>query len=148
MTSAAIDHTNEQQQVARPLSVLVPLIQDDLQQGREAAARAGLPHYRAAGEKMLEAKLQIRHGEFRAWVTRTFKISYSHAHRYMQLAKTSHAGDFSSLSDFIRQTSSPTHHERDPVRAQRRQADRDVKTLHRFMRPNVSAAEREKQRTL
>jgi len=148
MARAALDNTNEQQQVARPLSILVPLIQDDLQQGREAAARAGLPHYRAAGEKMLEAKTQIAHGQFRAWVTLTFGISYSHAHRYMQLAKTSHAGDFSSLSDFIRKTSSPTHHRRDPVRTQARQAERESETLNRLLGPDVDPAEREKQRTL
>ena len=44
--------------VARPLRILVPLIKDDLKEGDAAAERAGLPHYRAAGEKMLEAKPQ------------------------------------------------------------------------------------------
>lgn len=95
----------------RPLHVLVPLIQKDLKAakevGRDAFERAGMPYYQAAGEKMLEAKAQIPYGEFKAWVTRNFKITYTHAHKYMQLAKAaggnkSFADDFSSLSDFVR----------------------------------------------
>lgn len=48
--------THPDNQVARPLHVLIPLIKEDLKQGDEAAKQAGMPFYRAAGEKMLEAK--------------------------------------------------------------------------------------------
>jgi len=96
-------------QIARPLHVLVPLIREDLKLANEAAKRAGLPYYAAAGAKMLEAKdgKQIPHGEFRAWIERNFKISYAHAHKYMQYAEynrteKSSVDDFSSLSDFVR----------------------------------------------
>lgn len=95
--------------VARPLRVLVPLIQEDLKQGKDAAERAGMPYYRAAGEKLLEAKSQLKHGEFLPWVTRNLGISKQQASLYMALAehvevRKSGATDFSSLSDFERQT--------------------------------------------
>jgi hypothetical protein len=94
--------------IARPLNVLVPLIQADLKHGSAAAEEAGLPYYRAAGEKMLEAKPQIPHGNFRNWIERNFPIRYKHARRYMQLAEEttekSLARDFSSLGDFLRQS--------------------------------------------
>jgi hypothetical protein len=100
---------------ARSLKVLATLIQQDLQAGRDASERAGMPYYQAAGEKMLEAKAQIEHGKFRDWITRNFKITYTHAHRYMQLAKAtvgnkSLASDFSSLSDFIRKETGDTNY--------------------------------------
>jgi len=71
----------------RPLSVLVPLIKTDLSHGREAAEKAGLPYYRAAGEKMIEAKAQLQHGEFISWVERNFSIGRRHANQYMALAR-------------------------------------------------------------
>src|SRR3972149_4570731 len=112
MSNAVTARTENQ--VARPLKVLVPLIQEDLRQGKEASERAGLPYYRAAGEKMLEAKRQVGHGEFGAWIKRNFGVSPSHASHYMNLAKATEgenlgAPKFSSLSDFVRQTSSPTY---------------------------------------
>ena len=41
--------------IARPVKVLVPLIQDEL----VAGDRAGLEHYRVAGEMLLEAREQV-----------------------------------------------------------------------------------------
>ena len=41
-------------QIARPLKVLIPLIQSELQQGNSA----GHEHYRIAGEMLIEAKDQ------------------------------------------------------------------------------------------
>jgi hypothetical protein len=37
--------------VARSLHVLVPLTRKDLEEGRDAAERAGLPYYRAVGNR-------------------------------------------------------------------------------------------------
>lgn len=99
------------QDVARPLHVLVPLITADLEQGRDAAKRASLPYYRAAGEKLLEAKSQIPHGEFQAWVRRQFKVSPRTAQYYMRLAEATaenrNAFRFSSLNDSIRHQRRP-----------------------------------------
>jgi hypothetical protein len=55
-------------EVARPLKVLVPLINDEL----EAGDSAGIEHYRRAGEMLLEAKDQVGHGEWGGWVKRNF----------------------------------------------------------------------------
>jgi hypothetical protein len=99
------------QDVARPLHVLVPLITADLEQGRDAATRASLPHYRAAGEKLLEAKSQLPHGAFQPWVRREFKVSPRTAQHYMRLAEATaekrNAFRFSSLNDSIRQQRRP-----------------------------------------
>src|SRR5262249_6057055 len=110
--SSHLARRDEERAVARPLSVLLPLIKQDMADGKAAAEQAGLPYYRAAGEKMLKAKPQIEHGHFRDWITRNFGISYSHAHKYMQLAEhaqKSSAKRFSSLSDFIRKTCTPSY---------------------------------------
>jgi hypothetical protein len=77
----------EQRQVARPLNVLVPLIKEDLRLGNEAAQQAGMPYYAAAGAKLLEAKEQLKHGEFRPWVRRNFGLSPSQTTRYLGLAQ-------------------------------------------------------------
>jgi len=89
-------------QVVRPLRVLVPLIKEDLAQAREAVEKAGLPYYRAAGEKLLEAKEQLPHGEFKAWVDRNFTVKYRQASLYMKLVQKSSRDDFSSLQAFRR----------------------------------------------
>lgn len=104
--------TEREKPIARPLRTLVPLIRKDLQDGNEAAERAGLPYYRAAGDKLLEAKAQIRHGEFTPWVQRNFKIKARQARYYMALAETAAAQNgnalpFSSLREFIRHDTKP-----------------------------------------
>lgn len=92
--------------VARPLHVLVPLIKQDLKLGDEERERAGMDHYRAAGEKMLEAKPQMARGEFISWITRNFKISKQHAARYMAFARAT-AGEqksrYETFSEFMRE---------------------------------------------
>jgi hypothetical protein len=89
--------------------VLVPLIKDDLRRGDEASHQAGLPYYKAAGEKMLEAKPQMKHGEFRLWIKRNLGISDRTATNYMDFAKATQGQNgrtlpFSSMNDFHRQT--------------------------------------------
>ena len=75
--------------VARPLPVLVPLIQRELEEGYSA----GVEHYRAAGEMLVEANSQLKRGEFEPWIKRNFKnadgksLSVSTARNYMGLAR-------------------------------------------------------------
>jgi hypothetical protein len=105
-------------QVARPLQVLAPLIRKDLEEGKEAAQRAGLPYYRAAGEKMLEAKAQVAHGEFQDWIKRNFKISPRTARHYMDLAAATQNGNafpFSSLRDSIREIRDARSPHQEPI---------------------------------
>jgi hypothetical protein len=104
----------EPQSIERPLRVLVPLIQADLKQGHDAAEQAGMPYYQAAGEKLLEAKAQLAHGEFTPWVKRHFIISIDTAQQYMKLAAATQgekpsALGFSSMSDFLRKTVNPNY---------------------------------------
>jgi hypothetical protein len=101
-------------QVARPLKVLVPLIRKDLKQGNEAAQSAGMPYFRAAGEKMIEAKRQMDHGEFKPWLNRSFDVSYTQCVYYMGLCKTEKdapGAHFSSIDDYRRRH---LGHERTP----------------------------------
>jgi hypothetical protein len=114
MSSLAVQ---EEKQVARPLSVLVPLIQKDLEQAGEAAQRASMPYYKSAGDKMLEAKGQLSRGEFIPWLNRNFSISEQTARRYMSFAVATRdiqnegSPSFSSLNDFHKQTGSSAYRE-------------------------------------
>jgi hypothetical protein len=96
----------QSREVARPLSVLVPLIKKDLEQGDEAAQAAGMEYYRAAGEKLIEAKSQLKHGEFRPWTKRHFNRSASQITRYMALVDVENvqARTFSSINAALKDT--------------------------------------------
>jgi hypothetical protein len=127
--------------IARPLRVLVPLIQEDLKHGKEAAARAGLPHYRAAGEKLLEARPQhSTYDAFVSWTKRNFNIGKDTAAQYMKyaaasLANNSSALESTSLSEFIRKTSNPDYNRpsswHEPVRQIVNRVDTETLNLKR-----------------
>jgi Protein of unknown function (DUF3102) len=119
-TSSDANVNTEERRIARPLAVLVPLIKEDMEQGGTAAALAGMPYFIAAGEKLLEAKAQMKHGEFMPWVKRNFTVSMQTTSDYMKLAvaaQNSSAIEFSSLSDFKRKTgSNPTYNLSDAIK--------------------------------
>ena len=69
--------------IVRPLKILVPLIQVELQQGDQA----GHEHYRVAGEMLIEAKSQLAHGAWGRWLTKHFALSGHTAARYMRWAR-------------------------------------------------------------
>lgn len=101
----------DEKQVARPLHVLVPLIKKDIELGNEAAQSAGVPYYRAAGEKMKEARPQMTATEFDAWTKRNFNVGRRQANEYMNLSNhprlNSGSGasqEFRSLRDAVNQT--------------------------------------------
>jgi hypothetical protein len=70
-------------QVARPLKVLIPLIQSELQQGNNA----GHDHYRQAGAMLNEAKEQVPHGRWGTWLSKNFGLSPRTAQDYMRWAR-------------------------------------------------------------
>jgi hypothetical protein len=74
-------------QIARPLKVLVQLIQKDIEEGNHAAETASMPYYQAAGAKLLEARGRFKRGEWDSWVKRNFTISTRQATLYMSYAK-------------------------------------------------------------
>jgi hypothetical protein len=126
-------------QVARPLSVLIPLIKQDLQQGSDAAKAASMEYYRAAGEKLLEARASPKmQGQFTSWVKRNFSISMQTASTYMSYARTtsgrqnSGSPEFSSLNEFHRVTGSSQF--------------REVRTKQAWHEPVKASIEQAKQR--
>jgi hypothetical protein len=93
--------------VARPLKVLVPLIKEDLRLGNEAAQEAAMPFYIAAGDKMLEARPQVGHGNFGSWLKRNFSISHTQAYRWMAAAEAKQkfqGRNFSSINDALKES--------------------------------------------
>lgn len=70
-------------QIARPLPVLVPLIQRELSAGN----RAGIEHYRQAGEMLLEAREQVAAFKWGQWLSKNFELSRRTAYEYMALAQ-------------------------------------------------------------
>jgi hypothetical protein len=81
--------------IARPLKILVPLIQAELHQGDSA----GREHYRLAGEMLIEAKEQVAHGRWGSWLTDKFDLSSRTAQLYMQWAREMRTGgsDWTSM---------------------------------------------------
>jgi hypothetical protein len=97
------------QEVVRPLRMLVPLIKEDLDGARAAEEAAGMPYRRAAGEKLIEAKAQLKHGEFTPWIKRNLGIGERQAREYMNLARATTgiseaAIPFSSMRETISKT--------------------------------------------
>jgi len=78
---------SEGRKVARPLKVLIPMIQSELQQGNSA----GREHYTHAGEMLIEAKGQVGRGGWGRWLTKNFDLSDRQAQRYMQWARNDSA---------------------------------------------------------
>jgi hypothetical protein len=70
-------------QVARPLTVLVPLIREEIADGNSA----GLEHYRQAGELLLEAREQVAEFKWGHWLKANFALHRTTAYDYMTLAE-------------------------------------------------------------
>lgn len=83
MKSNLATRERDDRRVARPLPVLVPLIQSELTAGN----RAGVEHYRRAGEMLLEAREQVAPFKWGKWLTKNFELSRSTAGYYMRLAE-------------------------------------------------------------
>lgn len=79
MTQAAAIH----RQITRPLKVLIPLIQSELQQGNNA----GYEHYTQAGLMLIEAKDQIPYGGWGRWLAKNFELNPKTASVYMRWAR-------------------------------------------------------------
>ncbi len=91
------------------LAELAKLAKEQITLGDAAAQAAGLPYYTKAGEYLLAAKAQCKHGEFSAWLRRNFSKSERSARDYMKLASKvaslpnrQRAADFKSLREAIK----------------------------------------------
>jgi hypothetical protein len=116
----------EARAVARPLKVLIPLIQGELQRGNAA----GLEHYRMAGEMLIEAKDQIGYGGWGRWLAKNFDLSQPTAARYMRWARESdHAVTeprYQSIRDMTGQTARDRENRQSKQQQDFRRTLRDV----------------------
>jgi hypothetical protein len=90
--------------------ICVPLIKEEIDLGY----KAGIEHYRRAGEMLIEAKEQLPRGEWMSWVKRNFELSHGTAWSYMKLAETSQsfsALKISTLSEVV-EPERPSHSKR------------------------------------
>ena len=99
MTIVAIKKTEGR--IARPLKVLIPFIQAELQAGDSA----GLEHYRRAGEGLLEARDQVEQYRWGTWLSKNFELSRTTAWRYMRLAERYESGDVADPATSLSQAS-------------------------------------------
>lgn len=68
-------------------------INDAHQRVRENG-RSMLQFAKQAGELLLQAKAQVKHGEFKAWIAENCHCSYRQAAKYMQVVKCADLGTF------------------------------------------------------
>ena len=84
MPEALARKSVESRQVARPLKVVVPLIQEELIAGNQA----GMEHYVRAGGMLNEVKDsgQVPYGSWGRWLKENFTLSRATASDYMRVA--------------------------------------------------------------
>jgi hypothetical protein len=93
--------TSNGARVARPLKVLVPIIQTDLAD----IDSAELPLKIKVGGELVEAKEQVARGEWIDWINKNFELSRQTAETYMGMWEESEKADtpaFSSVREFTR----------------------------------------------
>jgi len=97
MPAAALRTVSRSTQVARPLKVLVPLIQDELIAGNEA----GMEHYIKAGRLLNEVKDsdQVPYGSWGRWLKDNFHLGRTTAYDYMTVARKVDEGGSSRPDD-------------------------------------------------
>jgi len=86
MSAAIVKRKSEERsQIARPLKVLVPLIQEEIIAGNEA----GMEHYIRAGRMLNEVKDsgQVAYGSWGKWLKVNFTLSQATANDYMRIAR-------------------------------------------------------------
>jgi DUF3102 family protein len=98
---------HKQRRVSRPLKVLIPLIQSELQMANDA----GRDHYRRAGEMLIEAKELISYGQWGRWLSKNFDLSARTAQVYMQWARDQMRGADAHLT--VRQMTGHTERARE-----------------------------------
>jgi hypothetical protein len=109
----------EGRKIARPLKVLVPMIQSELQQGNTA----GREHYRRAGEMLLEAREQC--SNFGRWLKDNFDLSRATAYAYMRWAQLS-SGPRQGGPTSLQEMTGATERRREERQSKQQQAFRRI----------------------
>lgn len=87
------------QKLARPLKVLVPLIKDDLQERKKLRDGASFELETKIGEELIEAKSQLTVTQWGDWLRKNFHLSQSTANTWMRATRKLFAGEeFATLS--------------------------------------------------
>jgi hypothetical protein len=116
---------SEGRKVARPLKVLIPMIQSELQQGNDA----GQEHYRLAGQMLIEAKGQVAYGGWGRWLSKNFDLSHRQANEYMRWAREydeNRGGAAKVAHSSLRQMSGHTERAREDRQSKQQQDFRRV----------------------
>jgi hypothetical protein len=88
MTTRAVEQQTENQAVARPLKVLLPLIKENLRKAKEVADSAASPYYLSVGEALLEVRKDPKNkGQWERLVKGYLGINPATAWRYMDYAE-------------------------------------------------------------
>jgi hypothetical protein len=106
-----------EKKLARPLGVLIPLIRSDIKEmdaaGKKAAETATVPFKISIGEKLIEAKSQLKHDEWNRWLEHNFTLSRMTANLFIRMASVDKSKVNRDLhlsqSEFIRRHVSPSH---------------------------------------
>lgn len=126
MSPATLAKRERETTIARPLKILVPLIQADIEQGD----RAGMEYYADAGDKLIEVKEsgQVAPHRWSAWVLTKFDRSERTCYRYMRYARLRCRGTAASIS--LSEMEGDTKRLRERRHAERayKEAIRDVDT--------------------
>jgi hypothetical protein len=88
--------------LARPLTVMEPIIREDLSDLKAAVKAAALPYYVQCGTHLIEAKANFstKH-DFFAWALKKFGVKDQQIKAYMQAAQQEGVLDFASLSKAV-----------------------------------------------
>jgi Protein of unknown function (DUF3102) len=127
----------QSRKITRPLKVLIPLIQQDLEDGD----RAGMHAYADAGDKLLEAKDQVAHGHWGSWLSKNFALASTTARGYMRLARlreenTQNGGGAAVLPRSLRELEGRPKRDR-----ARRKADRAYRSVLRELEADLYSQE-------
>jgi hypothetical protein len=120
---------SEGRKVARPLKVLVPMIQSELQQGNTA----GREHFIRAGEMLIEAQDQVGRGRWTQWLKQNFELSRTTAYDYMNWARHQSSGA-AGRSRYTSLREMTGHTERDRKDRQSKQQQDFRRVLHEVAR--------------
>jgi len=116
---------SETRNIARPLKVLIPMIQSELQQGNAA----GQEHYRIAGQMLIEAKGQVGYGGWGRWLMKNFDLTHRTANQYMRMARNERdfgSGDSKVAYTSIREMTGQSAREREDRQSKQQQQFRRV----------------------
>jgi hypothetical protein len=113
--------TRQSRAIVRPLKVLIPMIQGELQMGNDA----GREHYTNAGTLLIEAKDQVPHGSWGTWLSKNFDMHRSTAAGYMRWARTQNEGGAAHFSS-MRQMTGHSERQREERRSKQHQEFKKV----------------------